>query len=147
MSFALYKAKAFGLEPWGGKRRLQRFAFTITGTSSDVALDIGTLTAGALGTFWTAATGDSTYGTQATNVLALLQGFLNSTNCMAVGLVGGDILTKVRGTAAGSGVYTMSISNFAPVITLNSGEGFSTINVVWEVDLLGSIAPIYFDYN
>ncbi len=67
MTFALTSFFADGVRYMGPGpvRATQTYGFTITGAASDVDLDLGDAT----GTFWTAATGDATYGTMAVQVL------------------------------------------------------------------------------
>ena len=145
MAFALTKFRAYGLEPGGPTRcQLQRLQFTIKGTGADVALDVGTLA----GTFWTAAKADATYGAMATEVLARLTAFCVDANCSVVTKVGGNpINDKVRATAAGAGTYTLSISNYLPVITLNAAEGLTDYVLCVEVALVPTIKAMYADFG
>ncbi len=59
MTFALTKARAFGIEVEEprNKRYLQYLVLNITAANTDVDLDLGDHVAGALGTFWTAVDG------------------------------------------------------------------------------------------
>ncbi len=67
MTFALTSFFADGVRYMGPGpvRATQTYGFTITSAATDVDLDLGDAT----GTFWTAATANSTYGTMATQVL------------------------------------------------------------------------------
>ena len=59
MTFALTKFQAYGVEisePLQ-KRFIQRIEMDVTGANTDVAYDFGDVTAGSLGTFWTAVSG------------------------------------------------------------------------------------------
>src|SRR5271165_4646613 len=64
MAFSLQKFQAYGIEPQEPvfKRYVQRAVLSIVALNTDTALDIASITAGSLGTFWTAAIADATYG-------------------------------------------------------------------------------------
>lgn len=70
MAFALtsYRARGFMIDGSQPDRATQQVVMTVTGLTSDVALDIGT----DAGTFWVAALADTTYGDLAASALANL---------------------------------------------------------------------------
>ncbi len=59
MTFALTRVKAYGIEASEPLQKInvQRVELDITGANTDVAYDVGDVTAGSLGTFWTAVSG------------------------------------------------------------------------------------------
>lgn len=75
MTLALTKFKAYGVRTSGAVRQqtMQVAEMYVTGAATDTAWDIASDTSGALGTFWTAVTADSTYGTLATNALTSIR--------------------------------------------------------------------------
>lgn len=84
MTFSLQQFKAYGVRASGDTRQhtWQVAEFGIVAANTDTALDISSDTSGSLGTFWTAATGDATYGTLATNALATIQAIIGITNTL-----------------------------------------------------------------
>lgn len=74
MTFALTKVRAYGIEAEEvvNKRYLQHLILNITAANTDTALDLGSYTAGSLGTFWDAvdATATGLVGLQAIRDIA-----------------------------------------------------------------------------
>lgn len=79
MTFALTQFKAYGVRADGATRQhnWQVAELGITAENTDTALDISSDTAGSLGTFWTAATANATYGTLASNALTVIQNIVS----------------------------------------------------------------------
>lgn len=121
MAFALTGFKAFGIRTSGSTRQhaVQIIELVITGTANDVALDLDT----DAGTFWTAATGDATYGAMATQALADWKLALNNVkDLLAVEALA--LLKRVPIAAlTGNGQYVMTVSHTRPNIALNAGDG------------------------
>jgi hypothetical protein len=84
MTFALTQFKAYGVRASAATRQhtWQVAEFGITAANTDTALDISSDTSGSLGTFWTAAIANSTYGTLATNALGVIQAIVNNINTL-----------------------------------------------------------------
>jgi hypothetical protein len=75
MTLSLQKFKAYGLRCSGAQRQhtQQVVEMYIAGAATDTTWDISADTSGSLGTFWTAALADATYGQLGTSALALIQ--------------------------------------------------------------------------
>lgn len=102
MTFSLRQFKAYGIRTSGATRQhtWQVAELGIVAANTDTALDISSDTAGSLGTFWTAAVADATYGTLATNALGVIRNIIGSVNSLQE-TVSEPLMTKVKLTAGG----------------------------------------------
>lgn len=127
MAFALAALRAYGLETNGNTRRsIQRVVLDITGTTSDVALDIGDDTPG---TFWTAA--------RATEAGAQAHDFLKDVAARGtlVRYSVNSLFDRVQGSSASGSTYTVAIQNERPNITMAANNGESSYRVTLDYEL------------
>lgn len=140
MAFALTKFMAVGVDYAGVSNRngVQKVIMNITGTTSDVALDIGT----AAGTFWTAAIANATYGTIATAALAKLQAIAaNSPALFRVNSM--KLLPRVQvATLTAAGQFTLAVGVIGPNIAFNAADGETSIVLNLEYALPDFVFPI-----
>lgn len=141
MAFALVGFQARGIDVAGPsyKRGIQQVVLAITGTASDVDLDIGDDTPG---TFWTAALADATYGDLAEKALDVLTKIAANSVCL-LAVKSPELLDKVQSAAAGSaGEYAIAIDDLGPNIALHTGEGETSYTIVLEYELNDYIFPM-----
>lgn len=111
MTFALTRFKAYAVESSEPlqKRFIQRVEMDVTGANTDVAYDFGDVTAGSLGTFWTAvsATQPGTTALKAWRDIAiyakafLWAGGLGLTGKASISGAGGSITAYTSAASAG----------------------------------------------
>lgn len=123
MTFALTKFQAYGVEisePLQ-KRFIQRAEFDITGANTNVAYDLGAVTSGSLGTFWTAV-GATEPGLTALKAMRDINlkakcfrtvGGLGLTGKTAYGPLGGITYLDSAAYAGGSATPTLSVTGLA----------------------------------
>jgi hypothetical protein len=137
MAFAVTKFQAYGLNvsDTGRKRAVQRAAMTVTAAATDTTWDIGTLT----GTFWTSAVAHATYGSIATQALAMLTNI--GANASVFASLQGTITNNFNKVASVSAAtdYTMSISNGLPVIGFTASDAPTSAIIIMEWSLNDSI--------
>jgi len=126
MSFQLQAFKAYGIRVSATEQRMhakQRMLFQIAAANTDTALDLSAITAGALGTFWTAAVADAVYGNianQALTTIRQIQLILVDTGILPTGVITNYV--QVLSGAAGN-QYTATIqTNLLPNIAWVSGS-------------------------
>jgi hypothetical protein len=146
MAFALTSFTADGIRYMGPGpyKAVQRYILTITGTTSDVDLDIGDLT----GTFWTAAQADATYGAMATAVLAVLTA--NYPNYQAVeNIFVPEIWARANAAAASGTVYVRSINSttLLPEFTFAASNGATGYTVCVDYILKDGYLPLNYASN
>ena len=142
MAFALTAFECRGIDIAGPnlKRGLQQVCLTITGTSSDVDLDIGDLD----GTFWSAAD-DSSLGAAAlldmTNVVA------QSAACLDI--QSPQLLDRVQvASLTTSGQYTVDLSDsVCPNLAFNAADGETAYYIVLTFELNDGIFPLVKSYG
>lgn len=146
MAFALTSFFADGQEFNGPGlyRGIQTYCFNITGTTADVALDIGTYA----GTFWTAALADATYGSVASTVLTqikLLNGQIRATSRVYTP----ELQSRIQAAATSGSAYTLSIDSttFLPIYTFAASNGATAYTVFVQFLLLPNIQPSTFYAN
>ena len=126
-------------------RQVVELDFTMAAT--DVSMDIGALLTGSLGTFWTAATGDATYGTTVgLTTLAALQQIAKVGTFL--GTLGGfTTLRSPIGTATGTTDYQMTVANNAPTFTFATGDAPSVAQTLFlSYDMPYGWVPMQIDY-
>ncbi len=135
MAFALTSFVADGVRYMGPSpyRAKQTYFLTLTGAATDVALDLGNAT----GTFWTAATGDASYGTMATQVLAQITSWVD--NYQAVDhLFVPEVYDRIQVASSPTGTqYAASIGALLlPSIEFaaSGGETTYTVSVTYQLD-------------
>jgi hypothetical protein len=134
MAFQLQKFKAYGVRTEGEVRKhvVQKVLMYIVAANTDVALDIGTLTTGSLGTFWTAVTGDATYGSLGSSALAVMQ------QVAAIAINGHtpelEGYTPVSATSTGK-TYVTTYTSHVPIVALVSGSAPTGYYVTMEFDI------------
>jgi hypothetical protein len=83
MTFSLQQFKAYGIRSDKTRQHAWQVAeLGIVAANTDTALDISSDTNGSLGTFWTAAIANGTYGTLASNALASIQAIVANINSL-----------------------------------------------------------------
>lgn len=142
MAFALTKISAYGIEAEEAlnKKYRQFVILSITASAADVALDLGDVTAGSLGTFWTAVSGTEPGATALTAMRDIQTRAL--TYC---GAAGTSIAGYVQGTSVGAGVYTVTMDATAtqlPNIAFNAGNGPTSYNLVLTWMLKDNEEPV-----
>lgn len=145
MAFALTGAMARGIDIAGPsqKRGIQQIVLRITGTTADVALDIGT----AAGTFWTAAIANTTYGTLASNFLNNVMVPLSSQSTSLVAVKSAQLLDRVQiATPNGAGQYALAVGVLGPNLSFNAADGETAYYIVLEYELNDLIPPIVASY-
>ncbi len=147
MTFSLQGFKAYPIRTDGATRQhaVQVALLKIVSANTDVALDIASDTSGSLGTFWTAATGDSTYGQLATDALGVVQTIQN----IAAQLIEVSVpasYTKVVSSPTGA-EYTVGVTNNLPTITYVSGSAPTTQIVRLEWVLQDTKDALVADYG
>lgn len=147
MSFALTSFFADGVRFSGPGpiRATQKYAFTVTAAASDVDLDLGDAT----GSFWSAATANSTYGEMATQVLAQVERLLAQnetvTNVFVPELYGRALVPSApTGTQ-----YTATINADLrlPDFSFEAGSGLTACTVVVDYLMLPNMLPSNLSYN
>jgi hypothetical protein len=137
MSFQLVGFKSFGVRTSGDTRQhtYQKALFAINAANTDTALDIANDTTGSLGTFWTAVTTDSTYGTLGSQALTQVQAIINQVYKL-ISIAGDPFVTyvKVLSGAAGN-QYTATASGQLPTITWVSGSAPTSyvVELTWLI--------------
>ncbi len=135
MAFALTSFVADGIRFMGPGpyRAEQSYFLTVTGTVDDVALDLGNAT----GTFWTAATGDATYGPMAIQVLAQVTSWADNYQAVADIFVP-EVYDRIQVASSPTGTqYAASIGALLlPSIEFaaSGGETAYTISVKYQLD-------------
>jgi hypothetical protein len=140
MAFALTEYKAYGIEISEPiqKRAVQVFECTITGTTADVALDIGDVA----GTAWTSID-DNALGLAAkvafTEILSKVAR-LAVFRCPELEFA----LPVVAGGAATTGKYgvTNNTAKTCPKITLYTGEGLTSYKMTFMWTLANEMKPV-----
>lgn len=139
MAFALTSVKAYGIEAEEAvnKRYKQMVILGITGTSADVALDIGNFS----GTFWTAV--GTTVDPAKSAALALKAIQIKALSFEKIG--GTAIAGKAQAAADAAGVYVLAMDGTntqLPSITLHAGEGATSYQLILEWVLKDAEEPV-----
>lgn len=145
MAFALtgYSARGVEIGSVCYRKGIQQVVFEITGTSADVALDLGS----ASGTFWTAALADATYGTLATKALASLQR-ISANSMYYTAIKSQQLLVRVQvATLTTTGQMLVAAGTIAPNISFNAGDGNTLYYIVLEYELKKRTFPEIVNYN
>ena len=144
MSFAVTKFRAGGIKLNGPsvKRSIQRVVLEITGTTADVALDLGDDS----GTFWTDALADSEYGALAAKALAALQAIV----AQAVTLIdhkNDQNFDRLQAASASGTSYQVAIQNKRPNYTYAASNGETSYVVELSYELINDQFPITEEYG
>jgi len=137
MAYAINKFSARGirLEGSGRKHAVQRVEFQITGLASDVALDVSGITSGALSTFWTQATADSSYGSLASSALDVVRS-INGLGGTLDLVKAEQLIPRIQVASVPSTTqYILGVTNHLPVLTFAAANGPTTLNLVLEIGL------------
>lgn len=140
MAFALtrFEARSIDIASVTYKRGVQQVVMDITGSSADVDLDIGD----DAGTFWTAAIANATYGTLATNALAVLQKIVAQAAAL-VAVQSQQLLDRIQiATVSGAGQYSLAVVNTRPNLAFNAGDGETAYKIILTYELNNYIQPI-----
>lgn len=146
MAFALDSFVADGYRYMGPGPLLatQRLIFQITGTTADVALDIGDFS----GTFWTDALADTATGGMAAAVLVQIQTIVGK-----CGQTANVFCPQMYGipveAAAGAGVLarTIDATTLLPEFTFDTDEGLTEYTIYVDLELLPRELPVNLSYN
>lgn len=138
MAYALQSFLATGYQLAGPQpqRQTQKLIFGITGTTSDVDLDIGDLS----GAFWTAAIADTTYGELASAVHAWLTA--NYPNWAATSNVFvQELFGRVQAAAASGAAYVrlLNATTGLPEFVFDAANGVAAATVVVEVEMVDGV--------
>lgn len=150
MAFALTQFKAYGIRTSGETRQhtWQVADMGITALNTDVTLDISSDTTGSLGTFWTAAIANATYGQLATNALAKIQAIIGITNNFTLynsealslksklvsGVTGGNVSFLSAASVGGSPTEAYTVTGLLATDTvLSVTPQTATANVVPQI--------------
>lgn len=142
MAFALTKANFYQIVNASPTQRpnLQVLEFTITRANTDTDLDLFD----AAGTFWTAV-GSSGLGLAAETALAPI---FDQVRGLVSATILGNSSFLVPGTTPSTTIFSISNDGtypvFKPAITLVSGSGPTTLEVVLVLSLNDLIAPVEF---
>lgn len=149
MAFALTSFVADGIRfsgP-GPYRATEQYILTITGAVTDVALDLGNAT----GTFWTAATGNATYGEMAVQVLAQIDSWVDNYQAVKDIFIP-ELYDRIQVASSPTGTqYTASIGSDLLLPTINfesaasGGETAYTVAVEYLLD--SNRLPTVASYN
>lgn len=122
MAFQLQAFKAYGIRCQGATRQQARQVaqLHIVQANTDTAVDVASDTAGALGTFWTAATGDAVYGALAAAALAKVQAIAAIVKAPLPVKAPADYV-QVSSAPAGK-QYVVAVTAGLPSVTLVSGS-------------------------
>jgi hypothetical protein len=145
MAFALtgFKARSYSVGSPSEVKAIQQVVLNITGLAADVDLDIGDAT----GTFWTDAEADSTYGTLATNALAVLT-TIEGQSAALVDVQSAELLDRVQvASLTTTGQYTLAIGDIGPNIEFNAADGEETYKIILVWELNDGILPITASYG
>lgn len=128
----------------GPVRATETYVLTITGLTTDVALDLGDSD----GTFWTAALANPTYGEMATQVLAFIQSQVANYSAVK-GIYTPELVARIQAAAASGAAYTLSIDTELqlPIYTFASSNGATAYTVFVEYQLKPNFLPINKTYN
>lgn len=141
MAFALTSFFADGTRFTGPGpyRAYESVVFTITGLTTDVALDIGTYS----GTFWTAALADADYGDVASTALAFLRKLDDQTQAVCR-IYTPELADRIQAAATSGTAYTLSIdaTSKLPIYTFAASNGELTYTVFVEFLLNKNILPL-----
>ncbi len=135
MAFGLVGYSARGIDIAGPnyKRGIQQVVFNITGTASDIDLDIGDGT----GTFWTAV-GATDMGAKALESLTRIS---NQTAAI-LGWQSPQFIDRVQSAAAGSsGEYALSLGGLGVNFSIHTGEGATSYYVIFNLELYDRVFP------
>lgn len=145
MAFALTSYQADAIKYMGASQRraIQTVVLTITGTTSDIDLDIGDDD----GTFWTDAVADSTYGDIATSALSSLQRIVAQASAVAR-IYSPEIESSgVRAAAASGTAYTLVHEDKRPDWAFASGQGLTSYTVYIDYLLNVNTLPVAESYG
>jgi hypothetical protein len=142
MAFALSSIKVVGTEVSEPvtKRFVQVVQFNITALAADVLLDIGASTAGALGTFWTAA-GGTEVGADALEIWRRIQVKGDSILSVSVPQIQDTKAKIASGGTVATGQFksVTTLPGFA--ITQFAGEGATTVTLTMQILLKAGALP------
>jgi hypothetical protein len=150
MAFALTKAKFYKLDSSSATQTLghQCLEMTITRLAADVVLDISN----PVGTFWTAAKADITFGPLATAALGVLApllagpSFVNLSHAVLLGSAG--LLSRVAGAPAGATEFQLNnagtFPDFKPSIALFNNATPATITLLLVLVPANNVTPVEF---
>ncbi len=145
MAFALvgFQARSYSMGSAAKVKAVQQVVLDITGSASDVDLDIGDDS----GTFWTAALADASYGALASSALVVLQN-VASQSAALVAVESEQLLDKVQSAAAAAtGEYALAIDDLGPNITFHTGEGDDAYKIILVWELNDNILPVTASYG
>lgn len=129
------------------KRGQQEVRLTVTGANTDTVWDFSAITAGALGTFWTAAVANATYGDIATSALAAFR-LIQAQATAILKISGEDIVSRAQiATVAAAGQYSVAVTGHVPDITWRTGDAPTASVIHLTFQLADGVFPFHFQYG